>query len=325
MKITEGAVFTLREWAADFWDLEKSEYLKGRMRRRPITVGYVKSGKNCANNRILPFLGDLRLDAITEAEIDRWLMGLIGRGISRVAANYAFSILSVMLGYACKQEVIKANPCLLAKKLRHERREVKILTFEEAQKLFPDRWSDVWDNYTCYVANKLAACTGMRIGEILGLRSDCVHDGYIDVSMRYSNIGSRSHDRILRPRLAPVNKIVEEDIRRLVREHGEGFVFVNKPQDAEPIGRTRIVNSFYKALETIGIDGEERKRRNLTFHSWRYFFYDLLLTADVSDTKVMTIIGHATEIMKCSRSRFDIANFLDVTDAQKNLMKRRGC
>jgi integrase len=325
MKITEGAVFTLREWAADFWDLEKSEYLKGRMRRRPITAGYVKSGKNCANNRILPFLGDLRLDAITETEIDRWLMGLVDRGISRVAANFAFGILSVMLGYACKREVIKANPCLLAKKLRHERREVKIITFEEAQKLFPDRWSDVWDNYTCYVANKLAAFTGMRFGEVLGVRSECVHEGYLDVGMQYSDTAGYSEVKAHRPRRVPLHEVIEMDVRRLIEANGEGFVFVNKRQDGKPMGRTRVVNSFYKTMEKIGIDEGERKRRNLTFHSWRYFFCDLLLTAGVSDTKVMTIIGHATEIMKGSHARFGIANFLDVMDVQKNLMKRRGC
>jgi integrase len=321
MKIKEGAVLTLREWAADFWDLEKSEYLKGRMRLRPITAGYVKSGKNCANNRIFPFLGDLRLDAITEAEIDRWLIGLVDRGISNAAANYAFSILSVMLGYACKQEVIKANPCLLTKKLRHERREVMILTFEEAQKLFSARWSDVWDNYTCYVANKLAACTGMRFGEVLGLRSECVQEGYLDVGMQYSKTAGYSEVKTHRPRKVPIHEVIETDVRRLIEANGEGFVFVNKPQDGKPMGRTRVVNSFYKALETIGIDEGERKRRNLTFHSWRYFFCDLLLTVGVADTKVMTIVGHATEIMKGPRARFDIANFLDVTDAQKNLMK----
>jgi integrase len=117
----------------------------------------------------------------------------------------------------------------------------------------------------------------------------------------------------------------ETDARRLIEANGEGFIFVHKPQDGKPTGRTRVVNSFYKALEKIGIDEGERKRRNLTFHSWRYFFCDLLLIAGVAGTKVMSIIGHATEIMKNYHAPFDIANFLDVMDAQKNLMKRRSC
>jgi integrase len=166
-----------------------------------------------------------------------------------------------------------------------------MVTFDEARRLFSDRWSDVWDHYTCYVANKLAACTGMRFGEVLGLRSECVHEGYLDVSMRYSNIRNRSYDRIQRPWLAPVNKIVEDDVRRLIEANGEGFVFVNKPQDGKPMGRARIVNSFYKALEKIGIDEGERKRRNLTFHSWRYFFYSSLMWAGAADMEAMKLRG----------------------------------
>jgi integrase len=197
----------------------------------------------------------------------------------------------------------------------------EILSFEEAQKLFPDRWSDVWDNYTCYAANKLAACTGMRFGEIVGLRSECVREGYLDVGMQYSDTAGYSEVQAHRPRKVPLHEVVERDVRRLIDANGEGFVFVNKPQDGKPMGRIRIVNSFYKALEKIGIDEGERKRRNLTFHGWRHFFCNFLLTAGVSDTKVMTIVGHATEIMKGSHAPFGIANFLDVTDAQKNLMK----
>jgi integrase len=200
-----------------------------------------------------------------------------------------------------------------------------MVTFDEARRLFSDRWSDVWDHYTCYVANKLAACTGMRFGEVLGLRSECVHEGYLDVRMQYSNTVGCSEVKGHRPRKVPIHEVIEVDVRRLIEANGPGFVFVNKSQDGKPMGRTRVVNSFYKALETIGIDEGERKRRNLTFHCWRYFFYDFLLAANVADVKVMTIVGIATENMKKHYAHFDGAKFSDVTGAQKNLMKRRGC
>ncbi|MDR1248683.1 MAG: integrase, partial [Treponema sp.] len=54
----EAGVPTLREWAADFWDLEKSEYLKSRKGRGFITASYVKSARNYTNRQILPYLGD---------------------------------------------------------------------------------------------------------------------------------------------------------------------------------------------------------------------------------------------------------------------------
>jgi integrase len=99
---------------------------------------------------------------------------------------------------------------------------------------------------------------------------------------------------------------------------------VSKPQNRKPIGRDAVIKSFFKALETIGIDGEERKRRNLTFHSWRHFFNTYLLTANVTDAKVMAITGHVTEKMKKHYTHFDTTKFTEVTEAQKKLLERRG-
>jgi integrase len=125
-------------------------------------------------------------------------------------------------------------------------RNLEIVSFEEAQKLFSVLWSDVWDNDMCYVANKLAACTGMRIGEILGLRSECVHEGYLDVGMQYSNTAGYSEVKTHRPRKIPLHEVIKMDVRRLIEANGEGFVFVNKRQDGKPMGRTRVSTVFIR-------------------------------------------------------------------------------
>jgi integrase len=319
----EAKVPTLREWAEDFWDLENSKYLKGRRGRRPITVGYAKNGKTYTENQIVPFLGDLRLDAITEIEVENWLTGFEDRGLSNGTANNAYKMLSVMLGFACKQKIIKSNPCLLVEKLQHEGRKIKILTLQEVRALFPAQWSDVWDDYTCHVANKLAACTGMRIGEILGLRSEFVHEGYIEVCRQYSQTAGYSDVKTHKPRNVPLHRVVEGDLRRLIKAHGEGFVFVSKPHAKKPMGRSSVIAGFWKALEAIGIGEEQRKQRNLTFHGWRHFFNTFLLSFNVKDAKVMAVTGHVTERMKEHYTHFDTTEFSEVMEAQKNLMERR--
>jgi integrase len=284
----------------------------------------VKNGRTYTENQILPFFGDKRLDEITELEIESWLIGFAGRGLSNGTANNAYKMLSVMLGYACKQKIIRANPCRLVEKLKSDEREIKILTPTEVKRLFPARWSDVWDNYTSYVANKVAACTGMRIGEIMGLRSEYVHEGYFEVCRQYSQTAGYSDVKTHRPRVVPVYAALEKDVRGLIRENGEGFVFVAKPHDAKPMGRSVAIKSFYKALETVGIGETERNERHLTFHSWRHFFNTYLLTENVNDAKVMEVTGHLTEKNKRRYTHFDATKFFEVTDAQKNLLERRG-
>jgi integrase len=320
----EAAVPTLREWAEDFWDMDKSGYLKGRKGRRPITVGYVKNGRSYTENQIVPFLGGIRLDAITEVAIENWLTGFAGRGLSNGTANNACKMLSVMLGYACKQKIIKSNPCRLVEKLENDEREIKILTPEEVKGLFPARWSDVWEDYTCYVVNKLAACTGMRIGEILGLRSEFVREGYLEVCRQYSQTAGYSDVKTHRPRVVPIHKALEKDLRGLIATNGEGFVFVAKPRAAKPLGRAAVIKSFFKALNTIGIDETQRTERNLTFHSWRHFFNTYLLTENISDAKVMEVTGHLTEKNKKRYTHFDATKFYEVMEAQKSLIEHRG-
>jgi integrase len=320
----ERRVPTLKEWAADFWDMEKSGYLKGRRGRRPITIGYVKNGKTYTEHQIVPFLGELRLDRITEVEIENWLTGFADRKLSNGTANNACKMLSVMLGYAFKQKIIKSNPCLLAEKLGHDERKIKILTLEEVRALFPARWSDVWENETCCVANKLAACTGMRIGEALGLRSEYVHEGYLEVCRQYSQTAGYSDVKTHKPRNIPIPKALEGDLRRLIKANGEGFVFVSKPRASKPISREPVIKSFWRALSAINIGEKERKDRNLTFHSWRHFFNTYLLTKNVTDTKVMEVTGHVTEKMKRHYTHFDATQFTEVMEAQESLMKRRG-
>jgi integrase len=233
-------------------------------------------------------------------------------------------MLSVMLGYAFKQKIIRSNPCRLVEKMKDEGRKVKILTIDEIEAIFPARWSDVWDDYRCYVINMVAACTGMRIGEIMGLRSEFVHHGYLEVCGQYSLTAGYSDVKTHKPREVPVHAAVESHLRRLIRENGEGFVFVTKPRAVKPMGRTMVIQSFWKALEAIGIHEEQRRERNLTFHSWRHFFNTYLLTNNVTDSKVMEVIGHLTEKSRKRYTQFDATQFSEVIEAQKTLLERRG-
>jgi integrase len=225
-----------------------------------------------------------------------------------------------MMGFAVKHKVIKSNPCLLVQRLKKDRKKIEILTPPEVKAMFPARWSDVWDDFTCYVINKLAACMGMRIGEIMGLRSEFVHVGYLEVCRQFSQTAGYSDVKTHKPRNISVYKMVEDDLRELIEMNGEEFVFVAKPGADKPMGRTCVIKSLFKAMEAIGIDEKERKRRNLSFHSWRHFLNTTLLMANVTDTKVMEVTGHLTEKVKEGYTQFDSAHFTEVTAVQESLM-----
>jgi integrase len=73
--------------------------------------------------------------------------------------------------------------------LPKELKKTGILTPEEVRALFPADWREVRADETLCVLNKLAACTGMRIGELPGLRGEYVFDGYVTVAWQYGKYG----------------------------------------------------------------------------------------------------------------------------------------
>jgi integrase len=87
-----------------------------------------------------------------------------------VYANNVLTVLNIILAEAVKRKIIKSNPAAGIQKLKVERREKKLVTPAEIRRLFPPDWEGVWESELVCKANKLAAYTGMRIGEVLGLR-----------------------------------------------------------------------------------------------------------------------------------------------------------
>jgi integrase len=100
----------------------------------------------------------------------------------------------------------------------------KSLTPEEVKKLFPAQWEAVWNSKLHYVLNKLAACTGMRHGELLGLRGEFVFETYIDVCAQYNRYGYgdvKTH----KPRNIPIPAGLRRDLETLMEDSGQGYLF----------------------------------------------------------------------------------------------------
>jgi integrase len=104
------------------------------------------------------------------------------RGLPDASGSTALMFLRIMPGEAKRRGLTASNPCDGVKPLPKELKKTGILTPEEAMALFPADWREVWADETLCVLNKLAARTGMRLGELLELRWEYVFDGYVTVA-----------------------------------------------------------------------------------------------------------------------------------------------
>ena len=133
---------------------------------------------------MLPAFGIKRLDEITSYPIDTWMVSKLDRGWSGSSANLMFTVLKVMLRHAVKKGLIEKNPCNEVERVAVRRHRIEIFKPEEVHRLFaPGSVSRLWRDDVHYTLNMLAATTGMRLDEILGLRAGCVLEDYVEVAM----------------------------------------------------------------------------------------------------------------------------------------------
>ena len=83
-----------------------------------------------------------------------------------------------------------------------------------------------------------------------------------------------------------------------------------------PVHDRVILDRLYKAFENIGISPAQQKRRNVTFHSWRYL-YNSLMRGKIHDSKLRRLTGHKTLEMTEHYTTFNLEDYQDVLRIQE--------
>jgi integrase len=324
-----GTLVTFGEYAQGFWE-RGSDYLANQEGRTDITPSYIDNCKKMTANQILPFFADKPLEKITYKDVNKWLLGFKRREIQvgdkteiksykNTYANTVFGTLYTMMAWAVEQELIKVNPCAKVKKLKNDRKKIEIITVAEVQKLFPKNWKTIWgDKALAYAANRLASLTGMRAGEILGLRGEYVFDDYIYVCGQYGEYGY-GPTKTKETRFIPLIPEMIGLLKKLVEKNGTGYVF-SLDGGGKPVCRKHIYDEFHRALKRIGIDQNEITRRGLSIHSWRHFLNTELQMQGLSLQQVQAVTGHKSDHMSEWYSHFDARQLANVMEAQHVIM-----
>jgi integrase len=326
-------VITFGELAEGFWD-RSSIYITRQESRADITDTYLINSKRNLANQIMPYFKDTPLDKITEDDVNNWLLGFKNRTLIKndepvvmhyknTYANGCLTTINVMLAEAKRRGLIPINPSENVKKLKNDSRDIEILTPEEVQKLFPKAYKTIWgDKKIAYVANRLASLTGMRIGEILGLKCEYVFDDYIRVCGQYGEFGYQGHTKTKENRNIPLMPDMIAQLRKLMASNGKGFVF-SQDGGATPVTNSYVRWAFNKALNNIGIDSDEIKRRSITLHSWRHFVNTDLLRQGFSIQQVQSVTGHKSEKMTQRYNHPDARLIADVVEAQSKIAGKK--
>lgn len=310
---------TFKEYAKDFWTPGKSDFIRFKEKLgKHYSPRYLANAARAMRNHIIPVFGDKKLNGIRAVDVQNWVFVLSDSGLSPKTANNVLSVLHLMLDEAVRLEIIKGNPCEKVKRLSGKSRERGRLTFNEAKKLFSSL--DYWDGDKMrYTANLLAAVTGMRSREVAALRGQDIKDEYIVVDHsydeRYGLKGTKTGDH----RQLPVNPYVLSLLNELKRGDDDWLFTID---GVKPVGEKYFIGGLYPALERTGITEEERKRRNITFHSWRHFLNSILLANGTEKIMVQRLTGHTTDAMTDHYAEFNADDYKSVLGIVSGLVPK---
>ena len=310
---------TFSEYAEGWWEWETCAYLKKRRKRNSLTQTYADNNKKNLKNHLLPYFGNMPMDKITKDDVEEFFDSLIENEYQNTTINGYYGTLKTMLIEAAERNIIPKDPTDKLGRLVNDRRGIKIITSEEFKKLFLGNWKRVWNNdRLAYTANKLAALTGMRASEVVGLKGCYIYDKHIYVCMQYDDYGYRP-TKTKDTSNIPLAQEMMEELKELKRMNGDGFLF-STDGGASPFCRKTMYKQFHRALQNIGITEDEISERHLHLHAWRHFCNTEMLKSGCTVKQVQAVTRHKSERMTDWYNHFDPTEFAKAMEVQEALL-----
>lgn len=306
----------LLAYIANFWDYKKSEYVQDKLAHgQRIGQRHCYEQENLVKYWREFFTEDDTLEDLNVTqlrEFERYLQkrhetpGLKnanGKPVTPLSTSTMKNIIrcgGISFGWAVKQGYIATNPESGLTNYSSVTKERGILSAEEARDLFK---LGTWEDERYRIASLVAMITGLRIGEIQGLRRCDIGDDMLYIRRAWSPVDGLKCPKNGKERKVPIPPEVRQELLKLVSQNPHknmfaetnGFVFWGTMPD-KPLVAHQITDGFKNALYTIGITEEMRAERNIVFHSWRHF-YATTIVHDVDEKHAQMVLGHETPAM----------------------------
>ena len=291
---------------------------------KKLTKAYVDQNQRNLNNHLLPFFGKMLMKMISSMYVTEWITTLSKQSVSPNIINYSIRTLSKIFKYAKETGIVKDNPVSGLSRPAPRHKERGILTIEQVRNLLnEDTINQVWGgDIVQYAINLLACCTGLREGEILALQRKNVFDSYIEIDHSYSIVDKLKEPKCKSYRAVPIPSKVIKYLNTVMDlspfKDDTDFIFHSDRRD-KPIKPDAVRDNLYHALEKIGVTEEERKAKNIKFHSHRHFFNTSARTR-IPDALLRKLTGHKNSEMTERYSHIDLKDFKEIIEFQEKIL-----
>jgi integrase len=250
---------------------------------------------------ITPHIGSLRLSKLQPIHINH-MVSEIARSVEKDdpkrspawTQKMALTLLSNALRHAVRLRLLPFNPAADIPKAKPRDKAIQFWTAEQAK-----HFLDTARTRRLYALFALALGTGMRQGELLGTRWDCLDLEKGTITIRHALAETRGKDsfilkepkskqsrRTLRLPAMVITALHEHQARMAQEGHGSEFCFVTK--NGTHIGKSNLIRQVFKpAVKVAGLP-------RIKFHALRHSHASALLNDGASIKAVSRRLGHSS-------------------------------
>lgn len=249
------------------------------------------------NNHILySQLGQLSLTDITTESIDGFIFELLEKRLSRGFVNLVVNLVNAALNYAVRKKLLPSNPAKYADRPKIEKKDMKYWSADNVRKFlngFDDR---------CWIIFFILIYTGMRIGELLGLRMEDIDLKNKKIYIRQilisrnKRLKAGAKNNMSNRSISISNRVVKELTKhmKLIRTEkmimkeayfDNGLLICNK--DGKPMDDSYTRKLLIKFIKITGVP-------LLRIHDLRHTFASLLLQSGQHPKVIQEALGHST-------------------------------
>lgn len=280
------------------------EYLKHQLDTGEIEKSTYSNSLSSYRKYIQPHLGDYIFSTVDKTIINGWITKLYQLGLSQNTIHTTYARLKKVYNYYFNSGELLQDPFKGVKMPKKGETKVTHLTDEQMTNIADAVYMDYEPQEPMYVGILLALYTGMRRGEICGLRwNDIdfhrhtigvrsavgVSDG-VGMGAYTKNPKNRSSIRTIQ--MLPQVEQALKDRYEMILPNGNWFVVGNKEEFMRPQQYNRLFSEFISKHNLVDAYGNK-----IVPHSLRHNFATVGIRAGMDIASLALMMGHASRAM----------------------------